>query len=181
MKALIVLLTTIMTTFNNSTYKIDFGTTQDGKDWMVVNDNVMGGRSNSTAELSTNSLIFKGFISLKNNGGFASLRSSLGSFDLSVFKKVKIRFRSAGRDFALRLGTSDLYYRPNYRHFFSSTTKDWEIAELNLSDFKEFTLGQITSTKISKDIFEKIIRIGIILNDKKEGPFEIEIDYIEFY
>ena len=27
---------------------------------------------------------------------------------------------------------------------------------------------------------ENIIRIGIILSDKKEGPFELEIDYIEF-
>ena len=181
MKSLIVLLTIIMTTINNSTYKIDFGTDLDGQDWMVVNDNVMGGRSNSTAELSTNSLIFKGYVSLKNNGGFASLRSPLGKFDLSKYNKVKIRFRSAGRDFALRLGTSDVYYRPNYKHIFSSTTKDWEIAELNLSDFKEYTLGQITGTKIAEDIFERIIRIGIILSDKKEGPFEIEIDYIEFY
>ncbi|MBT8384409.1 MAG: CIA30 family protein, partial [Bacteroidia bacterium] len=97
--------------FNNSTYKIDFGAKQDGKDWMVVNDDVMGGRSNSTAKLSANSLIFKGFVSLKNNGGFASLRSPLGKFDLSKYKKVKIRFKSGGRDFALRLGTSDLYYR----------------------------------------------------------------------
>ena len=36
MKALIVLLTMIMTTFNNSTYKIDFGTNRDGQDWMVL-------------------------------------------------------------------------------------------------------------------------------------------------
>jgi hypothetical protein len=181
MKALIVLLIIIMTMFNNSTYKIDFGAKQDGKDWMVVNDDVMGGRSNSTAKLSTNSLIFKGYVSLKNNGGFASLRSPLGKFDLSKYKKVKIKFKSGGRDFALRLGTSDLYYRPIYKHFFSSTTNDWEIVELNLSDFKEYTIGQITGTKISRDNFEKIIRIGIILSDKKEGPFEIEIDYIEFY
>jgi hypothetical protein len=41
-------------------------------------------------------------------------------------------------------------------------------------------MGKMTASAVSKDNLEKILRIGIILSDKKEGPFEIEIDYIEF-
>ena len=41
-------------------------------------------------------------------------------------------------------------------------------------------MGQLSGATVSKDKLENIMRIGIILSDKKEGPFEIEIDYIEF-
>ena len=164
----------------NNNYKINFGETTGGQDWMIVNDGVMGGLSQSTATFTDNSLLFKGTLSLKNNGGFASIRSGKGKFDLSKYGTVKIRFRSTGRDFDLRFATSELYFKPNYKHSFSSATGKWETVELKISDFKEYTMGQISGSTINKDVLENILRIGIILSDKKEGPFEIELDYIEF-
>jgi hypothetical protein len=50
-----------------------------------------------------------------------------------------------------------------------------------LSDFNEEIIGRKTGNKISKDVLKEILRIGIITNDKKEGNFSIEIDYIEFF
>lgn len=179
MKTLILL--SIITTMSHKTkYKIDFGKGADNQDWMIVNDGVMGGLSESSAIYTNTSVLFKGAISLKNNGGFAMIRSPKGNFNLSDFKTVRIKFRSKGRDFSLRLATSELYYKPNYKHKFRSTSKDWEIIELKLSDFQEYTLGQLTASKISEEKIKNILRIGIILNDKIEGPFEIEVDYIEF-
>ena len=164
----------------NTNYKIDFGQTTGGQDWMIVNDGVMGGLSRSTAMFTENGLLFKGTLSLKNNGGFASIRSGKGQFDLSKYSTVKIKFRSTGRNFALRFANSERYFRPNYKHYFSSSTGEWEIVELKMSDFKEYTMGQISGSTVSKNKLENIMRIGIILSDKKEGPFELEIDYIEF-
>lgn len=164
----------------NTNLKIDFGQTTGGQDWMIVNDGVMGGLSRSTAIFTKNSLLFKGTLSLKNNGGFASIRSGKGKYDLSKYNTIKIRFRSTGRDFALRFANSEMYFRPNFKHNFSSSTGEWEIVELKLSDFKEFTMGKLSDSTVSKNKLENIIRIGIILSDKKEGPFELEVDYIEF-
>jgi len=179
MKTLILL--SILSIMSNKTkYKIDFGKTSGVQDWRIVNDGVMGGLSQSIAIFTNNSVLFKGTVSLKNNGGFAMLRSPIGSFDLSNFKTVKIKFRSKGRDFSLRLATSELYFKPNYKHRFRSESEDWEIIELSLSDFQEFTLGRLTGSDISAENMKDILRIGIILNDKIEGPFEIEVDYIEF-
>ena len=43
--------------------------------WLVVNDNVMGGISESNIKFSkNNTLVFQGRVSLENNGGFASFR-----------------------------------------------------------------------------------------------------------
>jgi len=176
----VILISILMIMSNDSNYKIDFGQSTGGQDWMIVNDGVMGGLSQSTLTFTKNSLVFKGTLSLKNNGGFASIRSSKGKFDLSKYTTVKIKYRSAGRNFSLRFADSEIYFRPNYKHNFGSSSREWEIAELKMSDFKEYTMGRLSGATVSKDKLENVIRIGIILSDKKEGPFEIEIDYIEF-
>ncbi len=165
---------------NNENLRIDFGETTGGQDWNIVNDSVMGGLSNSELTFTQNSILFKGELSLKNNGGFSSIRSSNQKFDLSKYSTVKIKFRSTGRDFALRFASSDLYYKTNYKNSFSSSTGEWEVVELKMSDFKEYRMGEISNINVSKDKLESIIRIGIIISDKKEGAFNIEVDYIEF-
>ena len=64
---------------------VDFGSTSGGNDWRIVNDDVMGGRSTSQAYLAENSMLFKGVVSLENNGGFASVRSPIETLDLSKY------------------------------------------------------------------------------------------------
>ena len=45
--------------------------------WRIVNDGVMGGLSSSDLELTKDrTAIFSGFVSLDNNGGFASVRAT---------------------------------------------------------------------------------------------------------
>ena len=47
------------------------------KNWNIVNDDVMGGISRSSLSMNDeNNLIFSGYLSLENNGGFASSRLS---------------------------------------------------------------------------------------------------------
>ena len=170
----------LMNLFNSNNFIIDFGKDTGGQYWTIVNDDVMGGLSSSSAVFTESSLLFNGTLSLENNGGFASIRSANGKFDLSKYTTVKIKFRSTGRDFALQLSNSKLFFRPNYKLIFGSSTGEWEIVKLKIADFQQYTMGKISGPTINKDKLENIIRISIILSDKKEGPFEIEIDYIEF-
>jgi len=166
---------------NESGYKIDFGENLDVKNWAVVNDGVMGGKSESTVQLLSNSILFKGNISLRNNGGFASLRNEGHKLNISQCKSVTIKFRTnTNRKFSFRLSNSDWFYKPFFKHEFSSSTPDWETVTLLLADFKEYTINGETGNKLTSDNMKKEMRIGIILYDKQEGSFEIEIDYIEF-
>ena len=41
--------------------------------WSIVNDDVMGGVSQGSAQAVDDVLLFKGDISLENNGGFSSV------------------------------------------------------------------------------------------------------------
>jgi monofunctional biosynthetic peptidoglycan transglycosylase len=161
--------------------KYDFGIDKDGPYWNIINDDVMGGVSRSTVEMTSNSLIFSGYTSLQNNGGFASIRSQRTQKDLSRYETVRIRFRSdTDRTYALRLGLYDRYYKPNFKYFFNSKNSEWQTLEFKLSDFKEYTLGRMTDNSIQWALLNKVLRVGIIVADKKEGPFRIEIDFIEF-
>ena len=63
------------------------------KGWSIVNDDVMGGVSTSYISLNEEKkLIFKGYLSLENNGGFASSRLGVKKKELVGVKSFKIKF-----------------------------------------------------------------------------------------
>ncbi|GAK76258.1 hypothetical protein JCM19296_1855 [Nonlabens ulvanivorans] len=68
---------------------INFGKDGNTMDWVIVNDGVMGGLSQSTAVSYDNYVLFSGTTSLKNNGGFASYRSPYGLIILKIIKPLK--------------------------------------------------------------------------------------------
>ena len=77
---------------------IDFTDKKAGHQMNVVNDGVMGGLSQGTIEMTQNdSLLFKGNISLQNNGGFSSFRIAGKLWDLSAWKGVEILVKGDGR------------------------------------------------------------------------------------
>lgn len=160
--------------------KIDFGIGKSGSDWAVVNDVVMGGRSDSGALLTAGTIVFKGVLSLDNNGGFASLRSPLGLYDLSNFSTVEIRYRSSQRKFEMTLSDSRRFYRTNYKYPFADSGGEWQVAVFNLDDFEAYVMGRPKGEKITRDVLKDVVRIGFILSDKMEGAFELEIDYLLF-
>jgi hypothetical protein len=53
----------------------DFGANTNAPGWQVVNDGVMGGLSASAFCVTNGVAVFRGEVSLVNNGGFASMRS----------------------------------------------------------------------------------------------------------
>lgn len=158
----------------------DFGSKNTTDNWYIVNDDVMGGRSTSTLQETDNSIRFEGSISLENNGGFASIRSPRKSYDLSSYKTVSIRFRSTGRDFGIVLERYRRFYLPTHKLIFGSDTNEWTTISFPVSTFKTQILGADTGNFIDTETLKNIERIGIILFDKKEGEFAVEIDYIRF-
>ena len=74
-----------------TSFTIDFGKEGRVNDWYVVTDRVMGGVSTSKVAYSKESLVFSGYVSLENNGGFASIRSEQQLFNLSGFSDELMR------------------------------------------------------------------------------------------
>ena len=163
-----------------STLHIDFGIENKDSSWFVLNDGVMGGRSGATVNYLEDSFVFKGVVSLENNGGFASIRSNFSTFKLGEFKTVEIRYKLSGIDFALTLANSKRWYNPNYKANLKTTQGQWQVITLNLLDFKQYQVGRATGYTINTDTLDQIIRLGFISNQKRAETFELEVDYIKF-
>lgn len=180
MRALLILSIIILPLSMKKTSKIDFGKQKDGRNWSVVNDGVMGGLSQGNAELTDNSILFKGRVSLDNNGGFSSLRSSFSRKQLLNYKQVTLRYRSKGISLAMTLSVSRRWYVPNYKTSLSSTNGEWKTITLPLKDFRKHYIGRPMNETIDEDALDEVIRFGFITDEKKYGDFEFEIDYMEF-
>ena len=151
-------------------------------DWRVVDDGVMGGLSQGKREIGKDGVLrFFGTLSLENNGGFSSLRTGDVKLDLSAGDGVILRVKGDGRTYQLRFST-DAEYRGREMSFqagFPTTNVEW--AEVKVP-FKRF-VGTWRGVDLPDKVFDpsKIRRLGLQLADKKQGPFELRVDWIRTY
>ena len=76
----------------NTLILFDFSATSNWDGWEIENDVVMGG--NSTSQITRNeegNAVFTGFVSLENNGGFASMQNHFAPKNISGYNKAVIR------------------------------------------------------------------------------------------
>ena len=179
---LFLMLLPVLLSLPGKELKIEFGKSEGRtNNWVILTDNVMGGLSAAEMDYANTSLKINGNVSLKNRGGFVSIKSAWGKLDLSSFTTVKITFRSSKQKFAFTLENSRRWFEPAYKHEFSAREiNTWETVTLKLEDFLEEEIGRPTGNKTNKTILESILRIGISTNEKREGPFQLEIESIEF-
>ena len=157
---------------------IDFTDKKAGHQMNVVNDGVMGGLSQGIIEMTQNdSLLFKGNISLQNNGGFSSFRIAGKQWDLSAWKGVEILVKGDGRAYGLRAITDEEYLRSSvsFTADFQTVKDQWVKLQIPFSAMKASWRGR----KLKRDFDPAQIRgLGIILADKQAGKFALEIKSI---
>ena len=147
------------------------------KNWNIVNDDVMGGISKSYLSLSDeNNLIFSGYLSLENNGGFASSRLSITKETLTGIKYFKIKFKGDGNIYKLRLRQNNR--RASYSCDFKSYKDKWVEINIKIEDFKPSWRGYFYNNYPDLDIKE-VNSMGLQISDKQEGDFKLEIKYIK--
>tara|TARA_B000000460_G_C21500852_1_gene386268 strand:- start:606 stop:1184 length:579 start_codon:yes stop_codon:yes gene_type:complete len=145
--------------------------------WKIVNDTVMGGRSGATLKLINDSYAnFNGYLSLRNNGGFSSIRAYYPP-DLTNIKSILIRIRGDGRQYSFRVRGNTSNWA-SYTHSFDTVEGEWTEKELKIDDFYPVYRGyNLDNMPLLSDIVIK--EIGIMISDKIEGSFNIEIDWIK--
>ena len=82
----------------------DFTETSDINDWYVVNDGVMGGLSRGMFELSNDGHgVFRGKVSLENNGGFSSIRYPFETKKVSGYDYLMLRVKGDKKRYQIRV------------------------------------------------------------------------------
>lgn len=172
MKIITLLLITIM----NTTTIYDFNKDSSSKDWLIVDDGVMGGLSQGKFTFDTEGNgVFSGNVSLENNGGFSSVRHETEKMKTTKDSKILIRLKGDGKDYQFRIkDKSNTYY--SYITTFK-TSGEWETIEIKLSDlYPSFRGRKLDLPNYDKDSFEEIV---FLIANKKNESFQLVLDKIE--
>ncbi|MFT4612685.1 MAG: NADH dehydrogenase [ubiquinone] 1 alpha subcomplex assembly factor 1 [Glaciecola sp.] len=159
-----------------STTLFDFNTNADINNWRILDDIVMGGRSNGNFEINDEGHgKFTGTVSLENNGGFSSLRYRFKTKDVSAYSKVILRVKGDGSNYQFRVKTSSRDYA-SYIYEFETTT-DWMTIEIPFTAMDPRFRGR----RINAPNFpgEELQEIAFLIGNKREQSFEFLIDNIE--
>jgi hypothetical protein len=159
--------------------QIDFKDETDKVKWRAVNDGVMGGRSQGSSYLSeAGNRIFTGEISLKNNGGFSSVRTEGGKYDLSAYEGVEVKVRGDGRTYYFTARTNNrsmvAFWSP-----IQTQAGEWMTFKIPFTSLYATSFGRkIDGVKLNP---KNITSFGLMLYDKQEGDFTLEIESVKTY
>ena len=155
---------------------------KDGMNWRVVDDGVMGGLSQGKlTPVDAGTMKFSGTLSLENNGGFSSFRSGDVKLDLGSEAGLVLRVKGDGRTYQARLATDALFQgrEISFSAGFATRKGEWIEVKVPFADFKASFRGlDLPNERLD---LSKVRRVSILLGDKKQGPFELEIDSIRTY
>jgi NADH dehydrogenase [ubiquinone] 1 alpha subcomplex assembly factor 1 len=141
----------------------------------IVNDNVMGGMSQSIlASDKVNNLVFNGSISTLNNGGFASFRSQFGSIDVTDYNSINFKVKGDGKRYLFRLKTriSDDH---SYVYYFN-TTNNWQIVSIPFD--KLFPRYRGIKLRMPNYLGEELAEIGILIGNERDESFSLKLKEI---
>jgi hypothetical protein len=146
------------------------------KNWITINDTVMGGKSYSKVKLdSDGNGVFEGHVSLKNNGGFSSARLNMDKKLINSHTKVSLHVKGDGKTYQFRI-------RANSGDYFSYTTNfqtsgKWENIEIPLISMKPTYRGKtLNKPNFSEKYFEQI---SLFIGNKQEEDFKLVVKKIE--
>ena len=159
----------------NTMVLFDFKSTEDIKQLRVVNDGVMGGKSQATFVVTAEGTgLFKGKISLENNGGFSSLRYNMETVQTKNYQKLAVRLKGDGKNYQLRI-------RENQSDYFSyiatfATTGEWETIEVPLADMYPSFRGR----KLDRPNYNgtSMVELTFLIANNKAESFVLEIEHI---
>ena len=147
-----------------------------GDNWYIVDDVVMGGRSNGHFELTPEGHAkFFGEVSLENNGGFSSVRYAIPETKVSSEATVKIRLKGDGNRYQLRIKDKESTYYNYITHF--ETSRDWQTLEFRLKDLYPTFRGR--RLNLPNFNHETIGALGFLIGNKVPQQFELLVANIE--
>jgi hypothetical protein len=117
----------------------------DAVPWLPIDDAVMGGVSHSGMRIENGRAVFAGVVSLDFGGGFASVRSNPGSWDLSAFIGVEALLRGDGRRYKLVLKSNAGLDGVNWQGPFQTRRDERQMVRIPFEDLEPVYRGSRVS------------------------------------
>jgi NADH dehydrogenase [ubiquinone] 1 alpha subcomplex assembly factor 1 len=146
--------------------------------WQIVNDDVMGGVSTSTFQVTNQTAIFRGAVSLENNGGFASVRTTPANLNLAEATEFILRVRGDGRQYKFTARMNSNFDGAPYQSSFATRKAEWQEIRLPFDKFAPTFRGRQLTGEPPLSA-PKLSSIGFLIADQQAGPFQLEIAWIK--
>ncbi len=145
--------------------------------WYVVDDNVMGGVSNSTVTFAEpNIMVFTGVMSLDNNGGFSSVQSDWRPMDLTGADGILLRVLGDGKSYRLRIRSTETGRNIAYNALFETTPETWTLVYVPFGEMVPTYFG--SRANVGPLNPATIGSFGFMLSDKQPGEFGLQVDWM---
>jgi hypothetical protein len=152
---------------------MDFANPNTMRDCWIVNDGVMGGVSQSALRQDMQGMYFEGIVSLENNGGFASMRSS-AQFPPGT-QVIELLAKGDGKQYKLVLRTA-IAPRVSYTADFIAEPM-WQTHQFNLNQFTSTFRGQAVNAPTLS--FADVVEFGILISNNQAGRFAIQLKTLQ--
>jgi len=154
----------------------DFNNRSNINGWNIVDDVVMGGRSNGNFEINSEGHgVFSGYVTTENNGGFSSVRYQFDKMNTTKESKIILHIKGDGKAYQIRI-------KDNVRSYYSyittfETSREWQKISIPLKDlYPSFRGRTLDLPNYNSASFEEI---AILIGNKKKESFQLIIDKIE--
>ena len=176
MKYLLILFTLSLSNESNKKEIYAFTAQSKVNEWRIVNDDVMGGISESSiACTAAGHGLFSGHVSMENNGGFASIQLNTRIKLAKEQKFIVLRIKGDGKAYEFRM-KSEISQYESYVHSFA-TSGEWQTIKLPISEFyPQFRGRRLNSPNFN---FNTIQQVSFLIANKQEEDFKLWIDRID--
>ena len=152
---------------------MDFSDPDVARRLWVVNDGVMGGVSQSRFRQEAEGVVFEGEVSLRNNGGFASLRGPVAWADGT--SALELAVHGDGKRYRLLLRMDSAPGAASYQCDFDALGP--QTHRFTAADFQATFRGRLVSA--APLVFARVVEFGVLIADKQEGPFVLQLRHIQ--
>lgn len=149
------------------------------KRWITVNDNVMGGKSKGGPSFADGLLTFKG-VTNTDGGGFSSIRTKPEAMNLTGSVGLLLRVKGDGRTYraSLRTDVSNGRWKIPFRAEFDTVKDEWVTVFVPYDAMTPTFWGREIKNDPPALELDKVQSMGLMIYDKKDGPFELQVDWI---
>ena len=169
------LITVVLLAMNTHLTIFEFSNDSNITDWSIVDDVVMGGRSDGNISLDANGNgVFSGKVSTENNGGFSSVRYVFEAIDPSPYNNVILHIKGDGKQYQFRI-KSDAGDPQAYIHIIN-TSGEWQEIEIPLADMYPTYRGRkLDMPDYPNEVMEEV---RFLIGNKANEQFELKIKSI---
>jgi monofunctional biosynthetic peptidoglycan transglycosylase len=139
----------------------------------------MGGLSRGAPRIVDGQLRFSGTVSLENNGGFSSVRTTGRVYDLSGAKAILLRVEGDGRTYQLRLATDARVGRSavSYSADVPTSAGKWTEVRIPFATLVPTFRGErLNGPPLD---LARVEEVGLLIGDGRAGPFALVVEWIK--